>query len=128
VSNVCTDPDVCTVGTPTIGMTCSDGTKYVNASLRAIPSSAGTYQWVAAVSYCDGLTANTHADWHLPTKTELDVLYANKVALSTGTGYHWSSVEYDATHAWAKDFSNGIWYYDWTVKTAGFAVRCVRIP
>jgi hypothetical protein len=113
----------------TVGATCLDGTIYVSPTLRTTPSSAGTKNWDAAVAYCTGLTnVYTHSDWHLPTKTEVDVLYANKGALSTGNGYHWSSTEYNASLAWAKDFSNGIWYYDWTVKSAGFAVRCVRVP
>ncbi len=101
---------------------------YLSSSLRALSSSAGTYQWVAAVNYCATLNANTHADWHLPTKDELAILYTNRVAMSAPLVYYWSSTDYNAGSAWSQDFSNGAQYTDQygPNKLGAYSVRCVR--
>jgi hypothetical protein len=55
----------------------------------------------------------------LPTLDELQIIYNNRVALSiTTTGKIWSSTEYDATHAWAIDFSTGVASFE--LKTLAF--------
>jgi hypothetical protein len=48
------------------------------------------------------------SDWHLPSKYELNALYAQKTSVGGFVDdYYWSSSEFDALFAWAQSFSNG---------------------
>jgi uncharacterized repeat protein (TIGR02543 family) len=68
-----------------------------------------------AAKVCDDYTntetgTGVYSDWFLPSQTELDQLYLNKVAIGgfdTGYGYYSSSSEYDAEHALSQHFSDG---------------------
>jgi hypothetical protein len=49
-----------------------------------------------------------YADWYLPSKNELNELYTNRVAIGGfGSGYYWSSSEYDAPDAWFQSLGDG---------------------
>ncbi len=48
-------------------------------------------------------------DWYLPSKAELNALYANRAAVGGCPNYGcWSSTEADAGYAWFQDFSSGL--------------------
>ena len=47
-------------------------------------------------------------DWRLPTKRELNLMYAQRASIGDFTTYYyWSSTEYDANYAWLQFFNNG---------------------
>lgn len=65
-----------------------------------------------AAYYCDDYEANGYKDWYLPSKDELNKLYANKIAIGGFQhDYYWSSSEYGTTDAWYQNFSDGIAYH-----------------
>jgi hypothetical protein len=46
--------------------------------------------------------------WHLPTKTELGLLFEQKTVVGGfANDLYWSSTEYDASSAWLQYFGNG---------------------
>lgn len=80
-----------------------------------------------AASVCNNLVSGGYSDWHLPSRDELTILYQNRVAIGGfGTGYHWSSTEYnyDASFAWVRDFTSG--YSGNGGKNGSYNVRAVR--
>jgi hypothetical protein len=65
------------------------------------------------------------ADYYLPSRDELQILYNNRAAIGgLSPGEHWSSTEYDNTYAWSLNFSNGSWVT--STKNGNRYVRCVR--
>ncbi|MEI6269990.1 MAG: DUF1566 domain-containing protein [Methylococcaceae bacterium] len=76
------------------------------------------------------LLASAHGlDWHLPTKEELALLYAQKDVVGGFvsdfvSNSYWSSTEYDSIYAWSQQFSNG--KQSSTVKHQTCLVRTVR--
>ncbi len=66
-----------------------------------------------AAQYCEDLIHGGHADWFLPSKEELDLLYWNLAFkelgsfAKIGSGY-WSSTEYDDKRAWGQGFHAGV--------------------
>ncbi len=58
---------------------------------------------------CTGATNETcYGDWYLPSKGELNLLYAQKaVALFPQDEYYWSSTEVSHDGAWAQNFTTG---------------------
>ena len=60
--------------------------------------------WYDAKIYCKKLGA----EWRLPTKDELNMLYENKEEIGgfAGSNY-WSSTEYGNTNAWRQYFYSG---------------------
>jgi hypothetical protein len=72
------------------------------------------------------IAANTYGSgWHLPTKTELKVLYEhrNRVGGFAKDDY-WSSTELDSNSAWIQGFGNGD--QDRYNKYSRLSVRAVR--
>jgi hypothetical protein len=66
-----------------------------------------------------------YADWRLPTKYELALLYAQRsVVGGFANGYYWSSTEFDSGTCWIHHFGNGIATYD--TKSTTYYVRGVR--
>ena len=70
-------------------------------------------------------------DWYLPAKAELNVIYANRMAiggfdLSGGSpsGYYWSSTEDYLATTWFQILINGSTSI--AAKYFGFSVRCAR--
>jgi hypothetical protein len=99
-----------------------------SANTVALEARGATY---AAGYYCGTLSANGYSDWFLPSRNELALLYANKVAIggfdvSGGwpASYYWSSTERDTNSAYDRIFSNNTLYND--VKSGALSVRCVR--
>jgi hypothetical protein len=76
----------------------------------------------------------TYADWYLPSKEELFLMYQNKAIVdSTAVAhggnsltltYYWSSTEYDSGSAWYFNFSNAATFF--ISKSDSLYVRAVR--
>ena len=67
----------------------------------------------------------TYADWYLPSKYELNLLYLQKTVVGGfANDYYWSSTEFDNNNAWQQYFSSGFmfYYYKWDLDR----VRAVR--
>jgi hypothetical protein len=107
------------------------GTGLANTN-TIINSQAGT-----ATSYAAGLarayTVGGYTDWYLPSKDELNLMYANigKGASSPNyniggfaDNYYWSSTEFNNFYAWNQGFSDG----DWNIKVKYYPVyvRAIR--
>jgi hypothetical protein len=72
------------------------------------------------------LCRNLGADWYLPARDELQILYNNRGAIGGfSTSTYWSSTEYHSSSAWYLDFSGGS---QATMLKFGsyYPVRCVR--
>jgi hypothetical protein len=77
--------------------------------------------WSDAVSAADAYGFG----WHLPTKTELKLLYEHKnVVRGFAKDDYWSSTELDSNSAWIQGFSNGD--QDRYNKYSKLSVRAVR--
>ena len=81
--------------------------------LVAAMQDQGTSTWYQAndlLSNADNHDAHgaKFKDWRLPTKRELNLLYAQRASIGDFTSYYyWSSTEYDANYAWLQFFNNG---------------------
>ena len=86
----------------------------------------------AGTSYAAGLAqayrGGSYSDWYLPSKNELNKLFANKSSIQNFvyTDYYWSSSEYigTPTSAYLEDFSAGNWWNE--SKSSAYRVRAVR--
>ncbi len=79
-----------------------------------------------AAYYCDTLSGNGYSDWYLPSKVELDTLYAYKDQnINLGDDVYLSSTESGDSNVWGVYMVNGnssnIYY-----KYDSYQVRCVR--
>lgn len=91
-----------------------------------------TFNWDAAInaaaSYnspaCTTNAQLTPSCWHLPTKSELELLYEQKSVVGGFASDYWSSTEYEPYFAWYQFFFNG--YQSHYSKFATFRVRAVR--
>ena len=72
------------------------------------------------------IAANTYGSgWHLPTKTELKVLYEHRSRVGGfAKDDYWSSTELDSNSAWIQGFGNGD--QDRYNKYSKLSVRAVR--
>jgi hypothetical protein len=67
----------------------------------------------------------TYADWYLPSKHELNLLYLQKGVVGGFAGsYYWSSTEDSTNNAWSQDFNSGSQSING--KANGFGVRSIR--
>lgn len=120
-------------------------------------TTAGTTSLTDGVANTDAMTAanlalhpaaqacrNIGAEWYLPARDELDVLYDNLVdqdgdntpggplgitfnfdtSGSFPDGHYWSSSEFDSGNGWFSRFSEG--FQNGNTKVTSRAVRCVR--
>ncbi len=88
---------------------------------------AGCAEPGIAAKLADALTFGGKSDWFLPSKDELNMMYANLALKGVGgfaTDYYWSSSEFSVNLAWAQGFSIGS-QYD-TGKGFTYYVRPVR--
>jgi hypothetical protein len=97
-------------------------------------SSAGTYNWQAALQYSDGLDLGGHTDWRLPNLRELrtlvdysGVLPAIDPVFQAIEEVYWTSSSFngDLTHAWTVGFQEGEGNSH-EAKVDPFPVRAVR--
>ena len=82
---------------------------------------------INSLSWSDAVTAASAygSGWHLPTKTELKVLYEHRnVVGGFAKDDYWSSTELDSNSAWIQGFGNGD--QDRYNKYSKLSVRAVR--
>ncbi|MDR1168587.1 MAG: prepilin-type N-terminal cleavage/methylation domain-containing protein [Heliobacteriaceae bacterium] len=97
-----------------------DGSPYISYDSKG---NANLYcsnnYWAGAKKACDDI------GMHLPTESELNMLYQHKDELAM-SGYFWSSVEYSTNnyYAWGQSFPDGS--QDAHPKNSGINVRCVK--
>jgi hypothetical protein len=92
-----------------------------------------TPYWQSGTGYartlCDNkvvVNSKLGSGWYIPAAGELQILYNNRNAIGGfGTGYYWSSTEYNINSAWYLDFGSGSWI-NGSNKLNHFQVRCVR--
>jgi hypothetical protein len=93
------------------------------ANTTAIVNGCGTAGIAARI--CNDLVLNGYSDWFLPSKDELNQMYAQKTAIGGfATNYYWSSSEYSSFYAWYQYFTNG--GQNASSKGNGSYVRAVR--
>ena len=79
-----------------------------------------------AAKACKEYSNNGMTDWFLPSKDELNQLYANRSYVGNMGGLLWSSSQYNYTYsdAWSQYFGNGV--QDYGLKYSYIYVRAVR--
>jgi hypothetical protein len=106
------------------GTTTAIGTGLANTNNIITQNGAG-YSYAAGLAR--GYTGGGYSDWYLPSRHELDKLYAMKVLGFGGFdpyGYYWSSSQFLPGNAWSNDFFEG--YEKTEPKSYTFSVRAVR--
>jgi hypothetical protein len=99
--------------------------KYI---IIAAEKDLGKFTWKEAKAVCSTLGLNEHDDWHLPSRTELGVLYANRNVVGGFTeNYYWSCTEAGIFQikAWSQIFTTG--FQTGRGKDNKYLVRPVRI-
>ena len=80
------------------------GTGQANTAAIVTTQEEGDY----AAQICNDLTEGGYTDWWLPSKSELNKLYINKVAIGGfADAYYWSSSEVCPETAWTQYFFSG---------------------
>jgi hypothetical protein len=123
---------------PEIGDRMSDGSVYAgispntNKPMYTTPADAPlTYTFNQAQKYAARFGAHGHADWRVPTKSELNVLFQNRAAIGgfdisgpSPAAWYWSSSQGYYYGAWDQRFGDGHQYY--TNEDIDSSLRCVR--
>ncbi len=79
-----------------------------------------------AAYYCDTLSEYGYSDWYLPSRHELDTMYAYKDTLGgINQNFYLSSTQYNDSTVWGTNFSNGNTRNN-CYKDTSYFVRCVR--
>lgn len=82
---------------------------------------------VYAARACRDFRGGNFADWYLPAKDELNMMYELKSVIKNfGNNIYWSSSQYDVGEIWVQDFENGQQHLDNASDGAGVAVRAIR--
>ena len=75
--------------------------------------------------YCDNLRYGGYADWHLPSKDELNLLYQNRLSIGWfAPKVYWSSTEDTYTLRWFQSFEDGNQNSEGGYQSE--LVRCIR--
>jgi nucleoside-diphosphate-sugar epimerase len=78
-----------------------------------------------AASIARAHRGGNYADWYLPSKDELNILYINRFAIGGfANNAYWSSSEQGLSYAWLQVFSSGI--KDYAIKDFAVYVRAIR--
>jgi hypothetical protein len=112
------------IGTgPTIGSG-KGNTQLIIERLRTLGESG------CAAQLCVKLNYKGFADWFLPSKDELDLMYKNLKQKNLGRfdaeNSYWSSSEVNTECAWYQSFKNGRQYNYGNYKYNAFKVRAIR--
>ena len=86
----------------------------------------GYFAAKSCTDYTVTVGKTTYADWYLPSKFELDLLYHQKAKVGgfTNSNY-WSCNEYQSNSVWTQNFGNGLQHISNSEAYAN-AVRAVR--
>ncbi|MDR2900959.1 MAG: InlB B-repeat-containing protein [Treponema sp.] len=91
----------------------------------------GATNWNQAIVTAQNYRGGGFTDWHLPTRSELDLMYKNLKQKNLGnfsSEEYWTSEEYNYNYAWYQDFftsySGG--YQNYGSKSSLYNVRAVR--
>lgn len=83
-------------------------------NLQVCKTDGGSKNWSNANSYCNGLTAEGHSDWYLPSQDQLLTMYRSKQSLQATAGFQkfesswtWSSTLQIASSYQVVSFYNG---------------------
>jgi hypothetical protein len=86
---------------------CGSGCKY----LEAAPTDLTDAPWAGAISAANGYSNNSVTDWYLPSKDELNEVYAKRKTIGGFRGgLYWSSTEIISGFAWSQNFGDGKQY------------------
>jgi TolB-like protein len=83
--------------------------------------------WSEAITIARNYRGGGYSNWHLPTRSELDLVYRKLRAKNIGNlgnNWHWSSSESSSNGAWNQDFGDGRWEHN--AKASILSVRAVR--
>jgi hypothetical protein len=117
-------------GTSTNTMTYADGVNAGKANTAIIIANQGygdaaTYAARVCNEYSVTVSSVTYADWYLPSKYELNLLYLQKVVVGGfANSTYWSSTEYSNDYAWYENFASGNQIYG--SKSNTLYVRAIR--
>ncbi len=101
-----------------------------DAGIMVQKEDIGKGDWNSVKSMCENSTVSGYADWRLPDKDELMVLYNNKDNIGgftvTSLSYYWSSTysQYSSNNRFYINFFDGD--VDATHYTYAYRARCVR--
>lgn len=118
---------------PAPGTIMADGSVYAGISpdtgrafYAAAQDAPKRMNWREATSYASACTDHGHADWRVPSRKELGVLFNHRAAIGgfDDSDWYWSSSEYTPNIAWSQRFIDGDQYGNG--KNVTGAVRCVR--
>ncbi len=100
-----------------------NGPLYVN-----VVDISGTHFWSEAIDACSNLVTDDGCnEWYLPSKDELDALFANKNTIGGFAGRgatYWSATDLGDISAWLQNFSNGL--QSTSPRATKANCRCVR--
>jgi hypothetical protein len=86
----------------------------------------GNFAAKVCADYSVTVNGVTYGDWYLPSKYELNLLYAQKAAVGGfANDYYMSSTEYNDNYEWVESFSSGNQTAGGN-KSASYYVRAVR--
>lgn len=72
----------------------------------------GKFDWDEADRFCKNLELNNYYDWHLATKTELEMMYDKLDSYMFENDDYWSSTVDNYSGAWWFNFTDGNGEYD----------------
>ncbi len=89
---------------------------------------SGNFAAKACADYSVTASGVTYGDWYLPSKYELNLIYAQKAVIGDfpANTYYWSSTEDDPLRAWNQDFNDGAQYSNDKDTTPIGGVRAIR--
>lgn len=96
---------------------------FANTERIIIQAGEGSY----AAQLCANYRGGNYADWYLPSKYELDLLYLQKSLPGLGglaQAFYWSSTEYSSNDAWGQYIGSGL-PFDFSKYTTAY-VRAIR--
>ncbi len=107
---------------------------FINGAGNTVAIIMQSGQTFSAAQHCSNLSYSGYDDWYLPSRDELNQVYANKVAINTtanlnggesfADNFYWSSSEFSSDSSVSIDFMDG------TIGTANKAntywVRAIR--
>ena len=79
-----------------------------------------------AAQLCANYQGGGFGDWYLPSKYELNLLFAQRSVVGNFIDIYWTSNAYDSNHTWYQIFGNGNGLQDYTINYGNFRVRAIR--